>query len=103
MPENDPSLSTASWTPEQGEQIGAWLTKKWTPTRTCFQCGATAWTATAHPVFLQIGQVGIGLTVAAFPCVAVICQNCGNTILVNAIIAGIVSPPDAKEVADANK
>lgn len=56
-------------------------------------CGANAW-AVQDKVF-QLNEFSSGSLVIGGPLVPVVpvtCTNCGNTVLVNAIIAGAVQP-----------
>lgn len=38
--------------------------------------------------------VGRGVVIPVIP---VVCQNCGNTVLVNAIVAGVVEPDEEEK------
>jgi hypothetical protein len=67
--------------------------------RVCQQCGEGNWTVQAKAFELRQfhgGSLVVGG--AVLPLVPVICTNCGNTVLVNAIVAGAMSPqPDESE------
>lgn len=66
------------------------LTGKWHG-RACQMCGASNWQAQDSTFMLmefQGGSVVIGGPV--IPVIPVTCMNCGNTILVNGVVAGAV-------------
>jgi predicted nucleic-acid-binding Zn-ribbon protein len=72
----------------------AFLREKWGD-RSCPMCGANAW-AVQDKVF-QLNEFSSGNLVIGGPLVPVVpvtCTNCGNTVLVNAIISGAVQPED---------
>lgn len=72
------------------------LNEKW-GNRPCAQCGANNWSV-ADKVFelreFQGGDLIIGNS-PIVPVVPVNCINCGNTILVNALIAGAIENPSS--------
>lgn len=71
-----------------------YLREKWSGTRACPMCGSTSWDVQGS-VF-QLIQFNEGAMVIGGPVIPVIpvtCNNCGNTVLVNAIKAGIVTVP----------
>jgi hypothetical protein len=72
------------------QKIVEHLKRKWT-VQTCPMCKQNNWEI--H------GQVTLSLTAAtgratgagqALPCAVVICQVCGNSVIVNLVVAGIV-------------
>jgi hypothetical protein len=77
-------------TPEQNKVLIEHVNKKWKGSQ-CRQCEANNWSVDG---IIQIalgefpGPVQLGGTV--LPTVAVICRNCGNTVLINLVIAGVV-------------
>ena len=47
---------------------------------------------------LEFNPTGLVLGGPVIPVIPVACSNCGNTVLVNAIIAGLITPePGAKK------
>lgn len=85
--------------PVDSQQIIRFLTEKWQG-RACPMCGAGNWNVQDH-VF-QLTVFSGGAIVAGGPLIPIIpvtCGNCGNTVLVNAITAGAVTPDpsEAKE------
>jgi len=71
----------------------AWLNDKWQGLKICPVCKNNNWNVSERPVELREFHGG-GLTIGGpiYPLLAVTCQVCGNTILFNAIVAGLVSP-----------
>lgn len=64
-----------------------WLTEVWGAQRPCPYCGHTDWSVgTPYEIQLASGQ-----TLA--PHFTVMCETCGNTVFINAILAGIVPEP----------
>lgn len=77
----------------------AYLQSKWA-SRLCPMCGKGPWNI--HDSTYQLTEYNEGSMVIGgpvIPVVPIICGNCGNTVLVNAIIAGVVklSTPPPKE------
>lgn len=75
------------------EKLIAFLNTKWQG-RPCPMCQAGKWSV-QDKVFELREFHGGGLVIGGTPIVPVIpvtCENCGNTIFLNAITAGIVKP-----------
>ncbi len=73
------------------------LNTKWKGLRNCQICGDTNWNV--HPELYEMRQFNEGNMVLGGPLIPLLvieCTNCGNTISINAIRAGIVTP-DKKE------
>jgi predicted RNA-binding Zn-ribbon protein involved in translation (DUF1610 family) len=82
-------------TPEATARITEHLKAKWK--FPCPMCRSNEWTLNGYvalPLADQPNTIIIGGG-AVLPAVAVVCRNCGNTVLVNAVIAGI-QPPGAQ-------
>ena len=62
----------------------AWLEERWGADRACPYCGTRAWQV-GTPLEIPLAD-GSAMT-PAFP---VMCTFCGNTVLINAIVAGLV-------------
>ncbi len=76
-----------------GQLAIAHLQQKWAG-RTCPMCLVGNWSvqdSTYQLTEFNEGSLVIGGPV--IPVIPVICNNCGNTILVNAITAGVLKPP----------
>jgi len=73
------------------EKIIQYLNEKWQK-RPCPMCGVGNWSVQDRVFELREfhgGSLVVGGT-PIIPIIPVICNNCGNTILINAIIAGVV-------------
>lgn len=80
----------------QEAAIFRWFGDKW-PDPACAVCGERAWAA--NPRLGQIPNLAPpaqerGRTV---PIVVITCFNCGHTVSVNAIVAGVVASDDEPE------
>jgi len=67
------------------------LQRKWA-NRPCPMCGIATWSvqdSTYQLIEFTQGALRVGGPVV--PVIPVVCQNCGNTILVNAIVAGVLA------------
>ena len=75
------------------KKLIAHLNTKWA-SRPCPMCGNPNWTAqnTAFQLMeFHAGNVVIGGPV--IPVVPVTCTNCGNTVLINGLVAGVLTTP----------
>ena len=81
---------------EDRQIIDSWLKDQWR-TGSCPVCRKRNWVLADHVVTPML-YTGVGLTQGAgYPQIMVICQVCGYTVYVNAVIAGIVQgEQDAK-------
>lgn len=76
--------------PNEIKQLSEFINARWS-TKKCSMCGSNNWDITGHitlivsdvPGLMQVGS-------PALPCAAAICQFCGNTVIVNLVVAGIV-------------
>jgi len=72
------------------------LTKKW-KTKECSMCGDKAWHFGKNVFELRKYERG-GMVFGGVPIIPVIpvtCNNCGNTVLVNALVTKMVEPSEA--------
>ena len=91
---------------EEGRQkFVEWIRSKWT-TPKCPYCQKTEWEVgqylarlAARSMELQGGTVIGG---PEYPLLVVTCKNCANTVLINALAAGIIVAPE-KEADDVDK
>ncbi len=68
------------------------------PQKPCQICGQTAWLVSDKIFYLgeyENGNVVIGGPV--LPVVTVTCGNCGNTVFINALVAGLLEQNKAEE------
>ena len=85
-------------TEAQHAKLNSFVQSKWKPPYTCSCCGANNWNITQE--VYQLTTFAGGAMIVGGPIVPlapVTCNNCGNTILLNALIAGIVDPQPKKE------
>lgn len=68
------------------EKAAQWVREKWGEDKPCPYCGDNHWGVDGTLLNLRPIQGGFGYL--AFQ---VICSNCGHTVLVNAVAAGLVS------------
>ncbi len=73
------------------ERLDTWIREKWEH-GPCSICGANSWT-TNPKVCLILNPASL-VNNSSFPVVLIYCTNCGHTLFVNAIVAG-VTPPEA--------
>lgn len=60
--------------------------------RSCQMCGAGNWNVQDSTYqLIEFNQGGLVLGGPVIPVIPITCSNCGNTILLNAITAGIVA------------
>lgn len=79
------------------------LVNKWGEKKKCPMCNQSSWWI-SDTVYEMREFHGGGLVLGAGPIIPIItvaCQNCGNTIFINAIVAGVVEP--AKEKKEGEK
>lgn len=93
-----PKDEEIKWTPQQEKQIDDWLQTKWgNPPRTCPYCQVAEWVI-CPPGNLPAGDQHSNMHLGrGFPSVVLICGNCGNTVLINALLVGVVVPKKEDE------
>lgn len=64
----------------------------------CPLCGNTYWEA-SDIVFqsLEFNYNGINLGGATFPFIPITCNKCGNTMIINALVANLIDPDNTNE------
>lgn len=69
------------------------INQKWR-NKFCFQCSANTWSvdATVKLILGDSKPTGIVLGGSFQPYATMTCTNCGNTLLINLIVAGVVVP-----------
>jgi hypothetical protein len=73
-----------------GSKVIEHLRAKWAG-RPCPMCGVNSWSVQDSTYqLLEFNQGTLVVGGPVIPIVPVVCNNCGNTILVNAIIAGLL-------------
>jgi hypothetical protein len=80
----------------ESESVLKFLSDKWQG-RGCPMCGQGPWNVQNRTFQLtEFHQGNLVIGGPLIPVIPVSCQNCGHTVLVNAIIAGAVQPAIAK-------
>lgn len=78
-------------TEQQKKKFEEHINKKMTLIGKCPVCSSRSWTVLDHMVHIPIhygGNIMVGGP--SYPSVGLICSNCGNTQLINAVFAGVV-------------
>jgi hypothetical protein len=88
---------------EQHAKLTKFVREKWQPPFQCPYCRTNNWNITQEVFQLtEFSSGGILIGGPVVPLAPVTCNNCGHTVLLNAIIAGVVetkkeeAKPDAK-------
>lgn len=78
------------------EKVIKHLQEKWKGAR-CSMCGEGSW-AVQDSAFqmTEFSHGGLAIGGPVIPVVPVMCSNCGNTVLINAILAGVVKQDEEK-------
>jgi len=78
--------------PEEEQRAITHLRLKW-QRKPCPMCGGGPWIVHGH-VTLSLANKAHGVVLGgrSLPCAAVVCSICGNTALVNLLIAGVIEP-----------
>lgn len=83
-------------TQEERDKAAQWVIAKWGPHGSpCPICKHTRWLVGQHLVASSIVSSGGHITLLGgptYPFVQILCQNCGNTQFLNAVVMGIVKP-----------
>lgn len=92
MPESN------QWTVEQTERIERFLESKWPKFKECDHCHEEMRFIARSPGHVLVGgpdgSIRLGET---FPCIILMCSNCGHTQLINALVAGVTFSEPEKE------
>jgi hypothetical protein len=86
VPEKDGKL-----TENEIQSLQKWLGEKWT-NRNCVTCGVNNWNLNPYIAIMPLhtpGRVLVGGP--SFPVVPVVCNNCGNALLFNAVTIGLMN------------
>jgi hypothetical protein len=67
-----------------------WIISRWPAPRPCPLCNHEEWNFGGSFVQLPTSALGLQGAPRTSPCVAVVCGHCGNTILLNAIVMGLL-------------
>lgn len=83
---------------EKREIALKWIKEK-APRLDCECCGKGSWTLAEDLVTPTVLSKGGGIVLGGptYPSIMIICNNCGNTKLFNAIVSGVITPKDAED------
>lgn len=72
------------------ERVKAHIDARW-KRQGCMLCGENDWTLADGYTRLELSEFGGPAVIGqrAVPCVAMVCNNCGNTVLLNLKILGL--------------
>ena len=68
----------------------AWIDEHWTGQKACPICENTRWGVADLIGEVQMTTLNGDLTGKAYPLVIVTCQTCGYTVLLNALVIGLI-------------
>jgi hypothetical protein len=77
---------------QQQKKLREYISNKWKPPASCPVCRSNNWDISKEVYELREfhgGNLVVGGISAVAPFVPVTCGTCGNTVLINAILAGI--------------
>ena len=79
------------------EKAIAWLRAQGPAAPNCFVCGKDEWSVQRDLIELR-PYTGGGLVVGGpvYPALQIVCTTCGQTVLFNAVVAGLVPPADTE-------
>jgi hypothetical protein len=79
-------------TDEERKKINDFLEKNWASPQNCSVCHKNSWNISPEVFELRSfhgGSMVIGGKSGIVPFIFITCDNCGNTIFINALIAGL--------------
>lgn len=78
-------------TDEQQERITTWIHSKWKQHNECLLCNSNSWSVTGIFEMRSFhgGTLVVGGDSSVLPVLPVICNNCGNTVLLSAVVIGL--------------
>lgn len=80
---------------DKQQALAAYINEKWANSN-CRLCNQNKWSTEGYINLSISPNAGLVLGGPALPTVAVICMNCGNTVFINALVAGIGPPAPTK-------
>ena len=81
--------------PDRHQAIIAHINARWAH-KTCQLCGRNEWTADGYITMPIADRLGPILGSSAIPVIVVTCINCGNMVMVNALVADVPPPKFAE-------
>lgn len=96
-------------TEKQKIQAKEWINKHSPDDLTCQVCKTTKWILgdmfVAPPSYIpqtQQGAGGISIGGSLYPLVPIICDNCGNTLFINAVMMGLIKGIEENKEGEEN-
>jgi hypothetical protein len=77
--------------PDQQETLKRFLNTKWR-NKNCQLCNFNTWDIHGIVSLSIADQVGAVFGGPSLPMAAMLCKNCGHTVLVNLMVAGVLQP-----------
>jgi len=71
--------------------MNKWLNQHWKTPRECPVCKQQDWGVVPQFAHVSLGLPGPQLRTRTYPCVAIACRICGNTLFFNAVIMGLLA------------
>ena len=90
-PQTNPALS-----PEEKDRALAWLKRHAPDGFRCYVCGNKAWHLADHFVTPTASRPDAPLMLGGtvYPQFMLVCLTCGHTVYFNAVLSGIIQPPE---------
>jgi len=82
---------------EATDALANHIHRVWTQ-KECFHCGTNNWALHGYITLITGDTLGAPVGAPILPSAAAVCQTCGNTVLINLVVAGVPLPA-AKSVA----
>jgi hypothetical protein len=79
-------------TKQAGDALAEHLHRTWTR-KECLQCGGNNWALHGYVTLITADTLVATPGAPILPCAAAVCQMCGNTVLINLVVAGVPLPP----------
>ena len=102
MPDKQSKLSQKVLTQEDKDKVVDWLKDRGREPIECAVCGHQKWTVGDHlvaPAVFSEGNIFLGG--ASYPVVMLICNTCGHTLYLNAVMMKLL--PSIKELEERKK
>jgi predicted nucleic-acid-binding Zn-ribbon protein len=75
---------------KNSEKLIAWLNKKWQGNKNCPICSQNNWAVGSVLELREFNDGNLVVGGPITPVIPIICNNCGHTLMFNAIVSGII-------------
>jgi hypothetical protein len=82
---------------EAADALAGHIHRTWTR-KECLQCGTNNWALHGYITLITADNLGVALGAPILPSAAAVCQMCGNTVLINLVVAGVPLPPGRSSI-----